>query len=201
MHRGDAPMQIVDHRRGAAGAEVDLERLLGRCALRDRTAFVALYEAAAPRLYGVALRMLKREAWAEEALQEAFMKIWLGAASYRAERGRPLAWMTGIMRNEAISLLRKSAYKGREVEWTESGDLRVSADDPALSAELRDDIRRVSHCLDRLSTDQRLCVLKAYHEGYTPTELSKSLGRPVDTVKTWLRRGVSRLRECLGHAA
>ena len=87
------------------------------------------------------------------------------------------------------------------MEWTESGDLRVSADDPALSAELRDDIRRVSHCLDRLSNDQRLCVLKAYHEGYTPTELSKSLGRPVDTVKTWLRRGVLRLRECLGHAA
>src|SRR3546814_9855681 len=94
-----------------------LSQLLARCSLGDQAAFAGLYEATSAKLFGVALRILRREAWAEEALQEAYVKIWRHAESYNPERGRPMTWMINVVRNQALDLLRRGDYRRSEEEW------------------------------------------------------------------------------------
>lgn len=174
-----------------------LEQLLSRCALRDQAAFAQLYEATAAKLFGVTLRILKREAWAEEALQEAYVKIWRHADSYNPGRGRPMTWMINIARNHALDLLRRADYRVAEDEWTAEKDQRLSGADPASQAEVSEEIQRVMSCLGKLGEEQKHSILLSYHQGMTPTEVAAELGRPVGTVKTWIRRGLMRVRDCL----
>ena len=174
-----------------------LPALIARCALGDHTAFTSLYRATAPKLYGIALRLLKREAWAEEALQEGYIKIWRNAGSFDPGRGSPMTWMICITRNQALDLLRKAECRAHEVEWKAETDSRRSGDDPAIRAEVSQELARLRECLARLTEQQRCCVLLIYYQGFTPTELARSLGVPLGTVKTRVRRGLIRLRECL----
>ena len=174
-----------------------LPALIARCALGDPAAFTSLYRATAPKLYGVALRLLKREAWAEEALQEGYIKIWQNAGSFDPGRGSPMTWMICVVRNQALDLLRKAECRAHEVEWKAETDPRRSGDDPAIRAEISRELARLRQCLERLTDRQRHCILLIYHQGFTPTELARSLDVPLGTVKTWVRRGLIRLRECL----
>lgn len=174
-----------------------LSNLLAQCALGDQTAFVSLYRATAPKLFGVALRILKREPWAEEALQDSYMKIWRGADRYDPGRGAPMTWMINVVRNQALDLRRRADYRVAEVEWAAANDPRVSGDNPALQAEVSEGLGRLRDCMERLAERQRKSILLIYREGFTPTELARSLEVPVATVKTWVRRGLARVRECL----
>lgn len=178
-------------------APPSLPDLLARCARGDRAAFVPLYRATAPKLYGVTLRILKREAWAQEALQESYMKIWLNADRYDPGRGAPMTWMAGIVRNQSLDLRRRAEYRVLEVEWTAAADPRVSTDDPLARTEVGRELARLRQCLARLTEQQRRCILLIHHEGFTPTELARDMDVPVGTVKTWVRRGLIRVRECL----
>src|SRR3546814_9006209 len=101
----------------SSDASHHLSQLLARCSLGDQAAFAGLYEATSAKLFGVALRILRREAWAEEALQEAYVKIWRHAESYNPARGRPMTWMINVVRNQALDLLRRGDYRAREEEW------------------------------------------------------------------------------------
>jgi RNA polymerase sigma-70 factor (ECF subfamily) len=175
-------------------ASDELGRLLSRCSLGDQAAFGALYEASCAKLFGVALRMLRREAWAEEALQEAYVKIWRHADSYNPARGRPMTWMINVVRNQSLDLLRRADYRAQEEEWNPERDQRMSADNPAALAEISQEMQRVLGCLGK---EQRDCILLSYHQGLTPTEVAERLKRPVGTVKTWIRRGLIKVRECL----
>ncbi|MGF1630769.1 MAG: sigma-70 family RNA polymerase sigma factor [Kiloniellaceae bacterium] len=174
-----------------------LGQLLARCRLGDQTAFAALYEATSAKLYGVALRILRREAWAEEALQEAFVKIWRHAESYNPARGRPMTWMINVVRNQSLDLLRRADYRANEEEWNPETDRRTSGENPATLAETSQEMQRVLGCLGLLGEEQRDCILLSYHQGLTPTEVAERLKRPVGTVKTWIRRGLIKVRECL----
>ena len=178
-------------------ASDELGRLLSRCSLGDQAAFGALYEATCAKLFGVALRMLRREAWAEEALQEAYVKIWRHADSYNPARGRPMTWMINVVRNQSLDLLRRADYRAQEEEWNPEKDQRMSADNPAALAETSQEMQRVLGCLGLLGEEQRDCILLSYHQGLTPTEVAGRLKRPVGTVKTWIRRGLIKVRECL----
>ncbi|MEO3429044.1 sigma-70 family RNA polymerase sigma factor [Pelagibius sp. CAU 1746] len=171
--------------------------LLSRCSLGDQAAFGELYEATSAKLFGIALRILRREAWAEEALQEAFVKVWRHAGSYDPGRGRPMTWMINIVRNQSLDLLRRADYRVAEEEWTAAKDRRTSADNPAASAETSEEMQKVLACLGRLGEEQRDCILLSYHQGLTPTEIAGRMKRPAGTVKTWIRRGLMKLRECL----
>jgi RNA polymerase sigma-70 factor (ECF subfamily) len=171
--------------------------LLSRCSLGDQAAFRELYQATSAKLYGIALRILKREAWAEEALQEAYVKIWRYADSYNPGRGRPMTWMINVVRNQSLDLLRRADYRVAEDEWTPETDGRRSAEDPAHQAETSEEMRRVLRCLGNLGDQQRDCILLSYHEGLTPSEVAAKIDRPVGTVKTWIRRGLLKVRECL----
>lgn len=178
-------------------ASEELGRLLSRCSLGDQAAFGALYEATSAKLYGVALRMLRREAWAEEALQEAYVKIWRHADSYNPARGRPMTWMINVVRNQSLDLLRRADYRAQEEEWNPDKDQRMSGDNPAALAETSQEMQRVLACLGLLGEEQRDCILLSYHQGLTPTEVAERVKRPVGTVKTWIRRGLLKVRECL----
>ena len=174
-----------------------LGQLLSRCALGDQAAFADLYEATSAKLFGIAFRILKREAWAEEALQEAYMKIWRYADSYNPGRGRPMTWMINVVRNQSLDLLRKADYRATEEEWSPEKDGRMSGHNPGAQAETSEELKRLMHCLSGLTPEQRDCILLSYHQGYTPREVAERIQRPVGTVKTWIRRGLIKVRECL----
>ena len=174
-----------------------LVALLGRCASEDRRAFDGLYHAVAPKLYGVALRILGRDSWAEEALQDAFVNIWRHAGRYDPALGRPMTWMINIVRNRALDMRRSATYRTDEVEWSADADRRLSSDDPAARTETNRELKRVLHCMEELAEPQRRCILLMYHRGYTAAEAAGRLTLPIGTVKTWCRRGLMAIRECL----
>lgn len=176
--------------------------LLERTARHDQRAFRALYEAASPHLFGLLLRMLKRRDWAEEALQDCFVKIWQRADSYAPDKGAPLTWLMTVARYRALDLLR---VKRPEVEMPEEGEdaSMAFADwssgiDPESEAVASEGIGRLSRCMDGLAEEQRRCVMLAYYEGYTHQEMTAVVGAPLGTIKSWVRRGLQKLRECLG---
>lgn len=174
-----------------------LDDLLSRCALRDQQAFAALYRASAPKLFAVAVRITRRRDWAEEVLQESFVNIWHHAPGYDASRSAPMTWMTTIVRNRALDWLRRP----RETESEDAEALIAAvADDGPGPDELyaqADQAGRLAECLEHLTAEQRRSITLAFFQGLSHGELAGQLGKPLGTVKTWIRRGLERLKSCL----
>ncbi|HWU68487.1 MAG TPA: sigma-70 family RNA polymerase sigma factor [Stenotrophobium sp.] len=176
-----------------------LAQLLADTATGNQASFRALYAASSPHLFGLLLRMLKRRDWAEEALQDCYLKVWQKAETYQPQKGTPLTWLMTVARYRALDLLR---IKRPEVEMPEEGeeqpysmaDASESPEDRAIEGE---GMGRLENCMKGLQEEQRQSVLLAYYEGYTHQELASRLGAPLGTVKSWVRRGLARLRECL----
>ena len=178
-----------------------LEQLLAATASGDQRAFRELYRASSAHLYGVLLRMLKRRDWAEEALQDCYLKIWQKAETYAPERGAPLTWLMTVARYRALDLLRIKRPEVELPDEAEAPSLALAADDsfdPQQRAIEGEGVKRLEDCMKGLAQEQRKSVLLAYYEGYTHQELVAVLGAPLGTVKSWVRRGLSRLRDCLG---
>ena len=176
-----------------------LVSLLTAVSRGDQRAFAELYTATSSHLFGLLLRMLRRRDWAEEALQDSFLKVWQKAETYAPEKGAPLTWLMTVARYRALDLLR---MKRPEVEMPEEGDtppmlLADLAESPEDRAVEREGIGRLSECMRGLQDEQKRCVLLAYYEGYTHQELAQSMQAPLGTVKSWVRRGLARLRDCL----
>ena len=171
--------------------------LIGRCALRDENAFVALYQATSSKLLGVILRIVVQRHWAEEVLQEGYLNIWRHADSYNASRGAPMTWMTNIMRNQAFDFLRRAEYRAYRRETSDEETLVGPNPGPQQQTETSAELARLHRCLETLAERQRRCVLLIHHEGFTPVEVAQREAVPLGTVKTWVRRGLMRLRECL----
>ena len=172
-----------------------LRHLLAQCSLGDRRAFETLYRSVGPRLHGVALRFMGRADLAEEVLQEAFVRIWNNASRYEAHLSAPLTWMINITRNQAIDQLRKQ----RERPLTDLEQDALSDESPSAHEQL--DSAREAHalnrCLETLESMQRQSITVAYFQGLSCTELAEYLATPLGTVKSWIRRGIERLRRCL----
>ncbi len=173
----------------------ELARLLQALAAGDQGALRVLYERTAPKLLGVLLRILRDRAAAEDALQDVFVRVWQRAAGYDPAAGAPLAWLVAIARHRAIDAVRQERAR-RMTAQDEGGWLDRLADDRDGEAEFarRDALAR---CLEGLEAAQRDCVVRAYYEGLSREELAERFGRPVNTIKTWLRRGLISLRGCL----
>jgi RNA polymerase sigma-70 factor (ECF subfamily) len=168
------------------------QRLLRACAAQEATALEPLYDLAAPQLFGLLLRMLRRRALAEEALQEVFLAVWRGAGQYQSARGSAFAWLTGIARNRAIDLLRRERMG--PVLLAELPD--VPAPEPA-GEDAQPGAQALQRCLALLSAEQQRCLQFAYLAGRTHEEISQLTGTPLGTVKSWIRRGLLALRACL----
>ena len=182
----------------SAQAELDeqLQSLLSRCASLDSAALERLYEVASPILFACLTRMLRRRALAEEALQDVFVSIWQRAAQYSAARGRPMAWMMSIARYRAIDLLRHERSAPVLVP-----DLPERAD---MSDDSRDDSAPwmpagglLERCLKLLSEQQRNSLELAFVGGNSHEDIARLTGNPLGTVKSWIRRGLASLRQCL----
>ncbi len=171
--------------------------LLTRVAGGDRAAFASLYEATSLKLFGIVLRILRREALAEEILQEVYVKIWQRASDFDAKKASPIAWMATIARNHAIDAARKRQPKLVE-NLPHIGDIADEDDLPGDRLEMSDELRRLEACLDGLEEARRSMVKLAYLEGYSRQDLAERFGQPVGTIKTWLHRSLKQLRDCLG---
>ncbi len=173
----------------------DIEQLIGRVALGDRTAFHALYAATSAKLFGICLRVLKNRTDAEDVLQEVFIKIWHNAGKYQVSGYSPITWLVTIARNQSIDKLR--ARKPVSVELDEAHDIADRAATPEQQVVLGGEVARLRLCLDKLSPGRAEAVKAAYMEGYSYQELADRLNQPLNTVRTWLRRSLMSLKECL----
>ncbi len=170
---------------------------LAACASGDKAALRALYEREAPRMIGVALRLLKRRALAEEAVQDAFVLVWRNAASFDPARGEALPWLYTILRNRCLTILRSE--NRMETREEPIGEEQASEEDnpETILARLSDE-KALKHCLGRLEPKRRELVLMAFVQGLTHGELAGRLGVPLGTIKSWIRRSLITLKECLG---
>lgn len=182
-----------------------LQALIARVALGDAQAFEQLYELSAPRLLGVAMSLLGRRERAEEAVQEAFFKIWQRADSYSVTAGPPFAWLAAVVRHQALDLLRSERRRPLEFGDEEHvASLAERADerpDPLDLLEQAIDALRLHNCLQAVPQQQRRCLALAYYRGLTHTQLADQLAAPIGSVKVWLRRGLDHLRRCLDAVA
>ena len=177
-------------------AAQELAALLARTALGDRVAFAALYRAASSKLFGVSLRIVRERPLAEEVLQDSFVNIWNHAADYAVARSAPLTWMTAIVRNRSLDIVRRT----REEPDVDDQLTNALADDragPARDAQERADAHSIRDCLAELEGDQRQTIALAFYHGLSHSELAGHLRKPIGTVKTHIRRGLLRIRDCL----
>jgi RNA polymerase sigma factor (sigma-70 family) len=196
---------VTPQRTTPAGSErqARLAELLARTALADQAAFGELYRATSSQLYGVAVRILREPSLAEEVLQESYVAVWHHAASYAPTRSQPLTWLTAIVRNRCLDSLRR-----RELDT-----LSMTADDDERDFEFADDGRSpaqllidgadalsVRECVESLEGGSKQAIALAFFQGLTHAELAAHLREPLGTVKSWVRRGLERLRQCLDRA-
>ncbi len=171
--------------------------LLSRTALGDRRAFEELYRATSSKLLGLLMRILKREDLAQECLQDAYVLIWNRAGDYRADKAAPITWMASIARYRALDLLRKRKHEvsvDDEVLSQVPDEHQVKFDDQLVEIE---DAQGLEECMKTLNINQRNCIYMAYFDGYTHPEIAMRIDAPVGSVKTWIRRGMMSLKECL----
>lgn len=215
---------ILRYRAGAAGTAVTdtygtfdwVEKLLNpdpqqlkiwldAVARKDAHAFRRLYDAVSPKLFGFALRILiKREA-AEEVLQESFVNIWNNAGSYQASLAAPMTWMTTIVRNKAFDVLRRTDHTV-ELDGEAFGDdgmlelidtLESAAPTPGQALQHSQDAKALAQCMARLEGLHRQAIALAFFHDLSHSEVAQQMNLPMGTVKTWIRRGLERLRLCL----
>jgi len=173
----------------------EIADLIARCALRDRKAFRDLYGRTSAKLYGVTLRILKDRAEAEEALQEVYVKIWQRADRYVPGGFSPISWLVAVARNHALDVLRARKPQGDNIDV--AIDVADAGPDPEQSAADRDERSRIDRCLGQLDADKADAVRGAYLDGYSYEELASRHKVPLNTMRTWLRRSLLKLRECL----
>ena len=175
----------------------ELVWLIAAVAKGDEAAFERLYAATRAKLFGVVLRILRRQDLAEEVIQEAYVKIWNSAGQFNPALASPITWMASIARNRAIDVVRKKSETSIEEE---PAAMEVAADspDPLARREMTEELRRLLACLGHLEEDRRRMVLLAYYSGWSREQLAVKFEAPANTIKTWLRRSLLEIRECLG---
>ena len=181
-----------------------LADLLAGTALADQRAFAELYRHTSSHLYAVALRILREPAAAEEVLQEAFVSVWHHAGGYSAAKSQPQTWLTSIVRNRCLDRLRRrdldtvTLTRGNEEET----EIDLPADGPSAIELLiaGAEARSVRACVETLEGGQKQAIAMAFFQGLTHAEVARDLRQPLGTVKSWVRRGLERLRQCLEQA-
>lgn len=165
------------------------------CATADgeKQAFAELYKITSPQLYAVVLKMLKRRELAEEATQDAFIKIWHNAGSYQRGKGTVLTWMVSIARYRALDLMRYHSIRN-EVELEEEGGPPHDISPSTLASREQ---KKLNECMDELDQQQRQAIHLAYFNGLSHHEVVKHLASPLGTIKSWIRRGLQSLQRCL----
>ena len=183
----------------------ELMELLDRVAARDDTALRLLYTQTSSKLFGLALRILRQRALAEDVLQEAYLTIWRAAVDYRASLSPPMAWMALIVRSRALDALRRRSTERanlmNELDDEMAQTLEGDSPNPMDTADASEQAFALHHCLGKLDHKQREVVSLAYLRDLSHGELAEQLKLPLGTVKTWIRRGLEQLRTCMARYA
>jgi RNA polymerase sigma-70 factor (ECF subfamily) len=200
---GAAPNSLDERNAALAG-------VLARVALGDRAAFSALYKSTSAHLLGVILRIQRDRGQAEDVLQEIFVSIWRAAQGFDAARAQPMTWLTSIARNRAIDSLRRRKSEVATVSAQVGADDGPDSDliDAVASAQAgplellqqASQMREVQNCIGQLSAEQQQCVALTYYQGLSHSEVAQHLAQPLGTVKSWVRRALIALKDCLTRA-
>lgn len=174
----------------------ELVWLMAAVARGDQDAFGRLYAATRAKLHGVVLRILRRKDLAEEVTQEAYLRIWRRARDFDPARASPITWMVAIARNRALDLVRDKSGSSIEEEPL-SAETGADMPEPQLKREMTDELKRLLACMGNLDEERRRLLLLAYYSGWTREQLAAKFDKPVNTIKTWLRRSLLQIRECL----
>ncbi len=170
--------------------------LLQKIAAQDRAAFRQLYSLCSSKLMGVLLRIFGNRAESEDALQEVFTRVWLKAGRFDAAKGHGMTWLIALTRNLAIDRIRQRP------NHVSDDDAMAAVSDPAPRAETRliasGEARRINDCFATLEPDKALALRGAYLTGLSYTDLAEQHGVPLNTMRTWLRRSLQKLKECMG---
>ncbi len=181
-----------------------LAHLLSRVAMGDQAAFGDLYGETSAHLYGAALRILREPAAAEEILQEAYVNVWHHAGSYEVAKSQPLTWLTTIVRNRCLDQLRRRELE--TVTLTPDDDDAPEYDVPSdalTPAEMLlagAEAASVRDCVEALDAGPKQAIALAFYRGLSHAELAAHLREPLGTVKSWVRRALERLKNCLDRA-
>lgn len=173
----------------------DITKLIVRTSMKDRAAFDLLYRQTSAKLFGVCLRVLNDRGDAEEALQEVFVKIWTKADHFAVSDLSPISWLVAIARNHAIDRIR--ARRQSSVDIDAARDIADPTLGPEAAMVASAENVRILHCLDELEHGRAAAVRGAYLTGESYAELAQRHGVPLNTMRTWLRRSLMKLRECL----
>ena len=173
---------------------VDLLALISR---GDAAALEALYRHTSAKLFGICLRILEERAEAEDVLQEVYVTVWHRAGSFDPSRAAAITWLATIARNKAVDRRRAAGSRPRSEPLASAEDVRDPAPSADLGLEEADALRRLEACLAQLEPRHRAAITTAFFEGATYEELAGRMGVPLGTLKSWVRRGLLRLRGCL----
>ena len=186
----------------------ELSQLLARAGVGDRAAFASLYERTSSHLYAVVLRINRDRGQAEDILQEVYVNVWRAAQGFDAAQSQPLTWLTSIARNRAIDSLRRARSQPqlqthRTPDDEDSDVYDALADDAPGPLDLlsrASDARALSQCMGALSATQRQSVALAFYDGLSHSEVAERMRQPLGTVKSWVRRALLSLKDCLEQA-
>jgi RNA polymerase sigma-70 factor (ECF subfamily) len=180
----------------------DYEACLAACARGEQQALRDLYEQESARLLGVAKRIVRDDALAEDIVHDAFIKIWTRACTFDPARGSARGWIFSVTRHLALNFMR---FNAREVQISEQSEMTLQSSapmetspEPVDAFDFRARSGRIYGCLEQLAPVRRNCILHAYVDGYSHSEISRKLGAPLGTVKAWIKRSLLALRECMG---
>jgi RNA polymerase sigma-70 factor (ECF subfamily) len=174
-----------------------LESLILACARGNEAALAELYKSSAPQLFALAVRMLRRTDWAEEVMQDCFINIWQNAGRYSAEQSQVMTWMSRIVRNRCIDFLRRPDLEVPDPDGLVVEAWADEAPGPLGRLEASEEGRRIAGCMKELEQNQRKAIALSFFEDLSQSEIAQRMGSPVGTVKSWLRRGMARLKRCL----
>jgi RNA polymerase sigma-70 factor (ECF subfamily) len=177
--------------------QAELVWLLAAVAKGDQAAFERLYVATRAKLYGVLLRILGTPELADHVMQETYVKVWHMAGSFDPTIASPVTWMVAIARNRAIDIVRQRGDASVE-EIPEAMSVAADTPPPLARREMTEELRRLLSCLGKLDPEKQRIVLLAYYSGWSREQLARKLDIPVNTIKTWLRRSLLEIRECMG---
>ncbi len=175
---------------------MNLEQAILACARGEKSALNVIYAQEAPRMLGVALRILKRRALAEDAVQDSFVLIWRNASKFDPTKGAAATWLYTVLRNRSLTILRDEA-RSEPTEMPVGEEVADAGETPEDTIARLSDAEALKHCLERLEPKRRMAIALTYVHGLSHGELAGKLGIPLGTIKSWLRRSLLTLRECL----
>jgi len=187
-------------RTSAASPPDKLDRLLAQIAIGDADALHLLYKSTSSKLFAFALRILTKHELAEEALQETYVSVWHSASTYQPHMAAPMTWLATIVRNKAHDIHRRSRPEEVDAEMFESDVMNAVEENqagPLDALESRRDAHALARCMERLEKLHRQAIGMAFYHDMSHSEVAEQLSLPIGTVKTWIRRGMEKLKACL----